>query len=600
MNTFAVRSKPGRGARGVGWPLSLVAACVLAACGGGGGSGGSNATSGDGSGNGNTVSTAVAPTKEEASSFLAQATMGTSEADINQLSQSNYGAWFNAQFAKTAQSHRLYVINRGADRQANGSSPSQNDFFESWWKQAITGDDQLRQRAAFALSEILVISFADANLAGQYRGVASYYDMLSENAFGNYRDLLEKVSLHPMMGIYLSHRSNQKEDPTTGRVPDENFAREIMQLFSIGLYQLNLDGTPKTDGMGRPLETYTHDDIAGLAKVFTGWSYYAGSSEAARTDRRFFGNDRVDGWDWLPMQAYNKFHSTSEKRFLGVTIPASGTANAEADLKIALDTIFNHPNVGPYVAKNLIQRLVTSNPSPAYVARVASVFNNNGSGVRGDMKAVFQAILLDTEARTVVASNPTEGKLREPVLRYAHFLRAFKAQSTQGASNFTGINNTDNTSNSLGQTPMVSPTVFNFFRIGYTPPNSTLATASKVAPEMQLVHEVSVAGYANFMRDRILLRTDRDIQPNYSAELALADNPAALVDRMKLLLFAGQMPDGLRNQIIAAVAGRAIPAVTRGADGTITNQTAIDNAKLDRVYIAVFLSMTAPDYLAQK
>lgn len=526
--------------------------------------------------------------------------MGATEAEINQLAQTNYGTWFNAQFAKPQQSHRQYVVNRGADRAANGGGPSQSDFFESWWKQAITGEDQLRQRATFALSEVLVISFADANLAGQYRGVSSYYDMLAENAFGNYRDLLEKVSLHPMMGIYLSHRGNQKEDPATGRVPDENYAREIMQLFSIGLYQLNLDGTPKTDGTGRPLETYTHDDIAGLAKVFTGWGYYAGPTAAARTDRRFFGNDRVDGWDWLPMQAYNKFHSTSEKRFLGATIPASAASTAEADLKIALDTIFNHPNVGPYVSKNLIQRMVTSNPSPGYVARVAAVFNNNGSGVRGDMKAVFQAILLDTEARIVTPGNSTAGKLREPVLRYTHFLRAFKARSTQGAANFTGINNTDNPTNSLGQSPMSSPTVFNFFRIGYTPPNTTLATANKAAPEMQLVHEVTVAGYANFMRDRILYRTDRDIQPDYSAEVALAETPAALVDRMKLVLFGGQMPDGLRNQMIAAVSGRAIPAVTRNAAGEITNQTAIDNAKLDRVYIAVFLSMTAPDYLAQK
>lgn len=599
---MALKETTSQGRRTAGWTLSLVAALVLAACGGGGGSSGSGEGAGNagvGVGGNDAVAATVKPTEVEAARFLTQATMGATEADIKQLSSTSYGEWFNAQMAKPQQLHRTYVVNRGADRSANGQSPSQNDFFESFWKQAVTSEDQLRQRAAFALSEILVISFADANLGGQYRGVSSYYDMLGEKAFGNYRDLLENVSLHPMMGIYLSHRGNQKEDAATGRVPDENYAREIMQLFSIGLYQLNPDGTVKKDGAGVPLETYTADDIAGLAKVFTGWGYYAGVNPADRTDARFFGNNRVDGWDWRPMQAYNKFHSTSAKSFLGVTIPAQSAPNAEADLKIALDTIFNHPNVGPYIGKNLIQRLVTSNPSPAYVERVARVFNDNGAGVRGDMKAVFKAILMDNEARLVQADN-TYGKLREPVLRYSHFLRAFKAKSTQGAENFTGINNTEEPSNNLGQAPLRSPTVFNFFRIGYTPPNTTLAAANKVAPEMQTVHEVTVAGYSNYMRDRIRFDTNRDVQPDYSAELAVADNAGALADRMKLILFAGQMPDTLRNQMIAAINGRAIPAAVRNAAGAVTNQTNIDSAKLDRVYIAVFLSVTAPDYLVQK
>jgi uncharacterized protein (DUF1800 family) len=599
VNTFAVASKTGPSWRIARRALSLITCCALAACGGGGGSGGGSGGGIEASTQG-TVSTTTPPSKEEASSFLAQATMGATDADIAQLSQSNYGTWLSAQFAKPAQSHRAYVVNRGADRVASGGSPSQNDFFESFWRQAIAGDDQLRQRAAFALSQVMVISFADANLSAQYRGVASYYDLLAEHAFGNYRDLLEGVTRHPMMGTYLSHRSSQKEDPTTGRVPDENYAREVMQLFSLGLYQLNLDGSPKTDGGGRPIETYNHGDIMGLARVFTGWSYYAGTLPAQRTDRRFFGNDKVDGWDWLPMQPYNKFHSTGEKKFLGVTIPAQSTPDAEADLKVALDTIFNHPNVGPFLAKNLIQRLVTSNPSPAYIARVASAFNNNGSGVRGDLKAVFQAILLDSEARAAPAGNPLAGKLREPVLRYSHFLRAFKAQSTAGPQNLTGINSTDNPSDSLGQSPMRAPSVFNFFRVGYVPPNTTLAAASKTAPEMQLVHEVTVAGYANFMRGKIPVNANADIKPDYSTELALADNPAALVDRLKLLLFAGQMPDGLRTRLITAVTSRALPNPVRNTAGAVTNQTAIDTAKLDRVYIAVFLSMTSPDYLVQK
>jgi uncharacterized protein (DUF1800 family) len=526
------------------------------------------------------------PTRNESARFLAQATFGPTEASINALSRSNYSLWIDAQFAMPRQAHRTHFDRRNAELAANMQDAGQAQFRESYWAQALARDDQLRQRAAFALSQIFVISFADGTLANNPRGVTSYYDMLAEHAFGNYRDLLERVTLHPMMGIYLTHLRNQKEDLNSGRVPDENYAREIMQLFSIGLYELNNDGTPRN---GTLTETYTHADIQGLAKVFTGFSWYAGPNLADRTNRRFFGNDAHADRDWQPMQAYNNYHSTSEKRFLGRTIAAATPANADADLQTALDTIFNHPNVGPFIGKQLIQRLVTSNPSPAYVGRVAAAFNNNGRGVRGDMRAVWRAILLDPEARSPNLASPSYGKVREPLLRLSHFLRAFKARSTSG--NWTGIDNTDSATDRLSQTAMRSPTVFNFYRPGYTPPNSAAANAGLVSPELQLANEVSVAGYLNYMRSWLTVNTSRDIQLDFSAETAIADNATTLVDRLNLLLMSGQMSTEHRDQVIAAVNSRVIPA---------TNQTNIDAARRDRVFIGILMTMASPDYLVQK
>ncbi len=566
------RARIGQGARR-GLAIALVA--LLAACGAGDEDESPQQSSGP------------PPSRTEASRFLTQATYGPTEASINALTRTSLSAWIEAQFNLPRSSHRSFVDRRTVELVAANQSLSQSQFRESYWAQAIAGEDQLRQRAAFALSEIFVISFVDGTLANQTRGVTSYYDMLAERAFGNYRDLLESVTLHPMMGIYLTHLRNQKEDPVSGRVPDENYAREVMQLFTIGLYELNNDGSLRN---GTATETYTHADIQGLAKVLTGFSWYAGPNLADRTNRRFLGSDPHPDRDWRPMKAYNTFHSTSEKRFLGRTIPAGATANAEGDLRIALDTLFNHPNVGPFIGKQLIQRLVTSNPSPAYVGRVAAAFNNNGYGVRGDMKAVWRAILLDPEARSPNLSNPAYGKVREPVLRLAHFLRAFKARSTSG--NYTGIDNTDSPTDRLAQTAMRSSSVFNFFRPGYTPPNSAAADAGLVAPELQLANEVSVAGYLNYLRGTWLaVNANRDIQLDFSAETSIAHDAAALVDRLNLLLLSGQMSTAHRNEVIAAVTSRTIPA---------TNQTNIDAARRDRVFIAILLTMASPDYIVQK
>ena len=605
----------GRGA------VATVALLVVAAC--GGGSGSSDPAAAGGGGTPPVVTAAVTPTPTEAARFLTQATMGSTEAEIKRLSSMQYGAWIDEQMAKPQTLHRLYINQASADLDAVGQKLSPTNFYDSWWSQALGADDQLRQRTAFALSEFFVISFANATLQNQVRGVASYYDTLGAGAFGNFRDLMEAVTFHPMMGVYLTHLKNLKEDPTTGRVPDLNYAREITQLFSVGEYKLNIDGSAQTGSDGRPAPAYKSADLEGLSQVFTGLSWYAGPQLTDRTAQRFNGQNPDLSRDWKPMQDYNEytpntsFHSISQKVFLGTTIAPQTKPDTLGDVKIALDTLFNNPSVGPFVGKQLIQRLVTSNPSPAYVSRVATVFNDNGKGVRGDMTALWKAILLDPEARTA-STAPTYGKVREPLLRLSGMLRAFNAQSISGR--YTGIGLTDDPSTRLNQTPMFAPTVFNYFRPGYVPTSAAITSANLVVPELQITHELSVAGYMNYIRGWTTLSAARDIQQKYDTEVTLAATPSALVDRMNLLLFSGTMPDTLKTQITTAVGSRVIPApvypamsaasapaAASAASGaasapvaTPTNQAAIDAAKLDRVYLAVFLSMSSPDYLIQK
>ncbi|HMP08980.1 DUF1800 domain-containing protein [Hydrogenophaga sp.] len=527
-------------------------------------------------------------TPAAASRFLHQATFGATEQDIADVQQVGYRTWVEEQFAVplNPNGYLNHLVARG-DNGGNG-----NHFIEAFWKHAVSADDQLRQRVAFALSQIFVISFNEPEVARFPRGVASYYDTLVRHSFGNFRDLLEDVSLHPMMGLYLTHLRNRKEDPASGRLPDENYAREVMQLFTIGLNQLNLDGTPRRVN-GQPVPTYSSEDVSELAKVFTGWSWAGPDLDEAR----FNGQRNPAASATRSMQSYAHHHSTSPKRFLGVNVPAQNRPEPEVSLRLAMNTLFNHPNVGPFICHQLIQRLVTSNPRPGHVERCARAFNGQGGTPRGDMKAVIRAILLDSDARLPSASN-TDGKLREPVLRMANFLRAFEARSQSG--NFTGIGNTSNPENSLGQTPMHSNSVFNFFRPGYVPPNSELAARNLNAPEMQLVHEVSVAGYLNFMHTRLTIDNNRDVRHGYGRELALASDPAALVDRLNLLLTGGQLGAQSRTLVVEAVSSRAVPAPTRNSSGAITNQSTIDNALRDRVYIAVLLTMAAPEYLAQK
>jgi uncharacterized protein (DUF1800 family) len=562
--------------------IAVLSALALVGCGGGGGSSSPSPQPGPVQPPVSTISEA------DAARFLTQATFGPKQGEVQALTTKPINTWISEQIAlpvgASAVAHmdaRLIEL-RAANANANLGT---GQFYEYFWREAVTAPDQLRQRMRFALSQIFVVSLADPVV--DVRGAGSYYDMLGRNALGNYRTLLEEVSLHPIMGRYLTHLANQKEDPVTGRTPDENYAREVLQLMSVGLVALNSDGTPQRDSAGNTIPAYTASDVSNLAKVFTGFSY----SHPTPSANSFNNRVRIADYLILPMIAYPEFHSVSAKTFLGTTIPASATSDPNGDLRIALDTIFNHPNTGPFVSKQLIQRLVTSNPSPAYVGRVAGVFANNGQGVRGDLAAVARAILTDSEARTL-SSDPNYGKLREPILRMTHMMRAFDATSQTG--NF--LLGSTSASNSLGQSALTAPSVFNFWRPGYSPPNTKTGAAGLVAPEFQIVDEVTTAGYLNTLQTALTngIGTSNDVRTALSAETALAETPSQLVDRLSTLLVSGQMSTGLRQRIIDTVTGIAIPA------GTNVTQAQIDAAKLNRARLAVFLTMASPEYLVQR
>lgn len=560
--------------------IATIALFALAACGGGGGGGGGGASP-----------PASAPlTPAESARFLTQATFGPTKANVDSLTQSSINAWIDQQTRmSSSMSHLDYLDTRLAQlRQTDATASLRSEhFYESWWRHVATGDDQLRQRMAFALSQIFVISLADSNV--DVRGAGSYYDMLLANSLGNFRTLLNDVTLHPMMGRYLTYLANQKEATNGTRTPDENYAREVMQLFTIGVSELNADGTLRRDAQNQPIATYSDTDIAGLAKVFTGISWYHPSP----TNSTFFGGSADPQRSVRPMIFYPQYHSTSAKTFLGITIPASTSVDVAGDLRIALDRLFEHPNVGPFIAQRLIQQFVTSNPSPAYVGRVAAVFNNNGSNVRGDLAAVVRAVLTDAEARTASqTSSPSNGKLREPVIRLANWIRAFEASSVSGNWRV----NSTSSNQSLSQSPLNANSVFNFWRPGFTPPGTTeMGQRNLLAPEFQIVDEVTVAGYLNTMQSAIDagIGTNRDVLANYNSLLTLADNGSDLVDRVNLLLVSNQMSTTLRQRVLDAVNAIAVPAA--GAA-----QTQIDTARRNRIKTAIFLTMASPEYLVQR
>jgi uncharacterized protein (DUF1800 family) len=547
---------------------------------------------------------ALSPTPQDASRFLAEATFGATDSDIHHLSKIGYTAWLNEQFnapqtlVAPAVDAALVLNNppcTAGDVKCNAALYVQNNsdvglLQQQFWQQAIAGNDQLRQRVEYALTELMVISSTDPGVANMPRGMANYYDVLGADAFGNFRQLLQDVTLSPMMGQYLSMLGNDKGDAT--RDPDENYAREVMQLFTIGLYQLNPDGTQKLDSTGQPIPTYSNTDVMGLAKVLTGfsWNIPGNQSDSAWSNCCAYVGPGI-GEDLLPMQAFPSHHSVQEKDFLGFTIAAQANPDPVGDLKIALDTLFNHPNLPPFFCKQLIQHLVTSNPSPAYVARVAAVFQDNGLGVRGDMKAVIKAILLDDEARNsaAAASNPQYGKVREALIRYTEWARAFTAQSRNGAFN---LGSTEDRIYALGEMSLRSPSVFNWFVPGYVPPGTSIEKAGMVAPELQMTDVSTVVGYLNYLQSAISSNSSggSDVFSNYSAEIALAATPSQLVDRINLLLMAGEMDSTLQSEILAAVNSIAIPA---------SGQAAINAALLARVETAIYLTMASPSYAAQ-
>jgi uncharacterized protein (DUF1800 family) len=523
-------------------------AAVLAACGGGGGGG-----------SGPPVVQPPAPpaiSRADAFRLLNQATFGATEADAQAVVSMGYEAWIDQQLQRPASLELPHV------QAAFAAYPPGADFtrlhedrIDIWLRNALYAPDQLRQRVAFALSEIMVISQLSP-LVGYPWGSASYYDMLARNAFGNFRVLMEDVTLHPAMGVYLSMLGNQKADAARNIRPDENYARELMQLFTIGLVELDPDGSIRRDGQGNPIATYDQQVIEGFAHVYTGWNFAgAPSFDLARPTIQN---------QMMPMQAYAEQHDTGTKRVLGypgatfTQIPAGQTP--QQDLDDALDNIFRHPNVAPFISRQLIQRLVASNPSPQYVERVARVFENDGTRRRGELSAVVKAILLDTEARTAPAA-ATAGRLDEPLLRLTRIWRAYGARSQSGRLNVQNI------PGFIGQGPLQAPSVFNFFSPFYAPPGEIL-DQGLVAPEAQLSTEYLTSLLTNYFFILSFCYNTAPVQgcpavpPALAPDLVLIDtgperavaaDSAALVQRIADRLAGGAISPALRAEARAMV-----------------------------------------------
>jgi len=583
---------------------AAAAAALLAACGGGSG----------GDGNATEAPAAIgvvdfpttgfanaAPASDaDAARFLQQAQFSSSGAEISEMrATGSYAQWLANQFAN----YRSITGWNWLEARGYGAVDTNSYFFNHYpadfmiWNQLLSGPDMMRKRVALALSEFFVTSLTTAEFTWRAHAYASWWDTLMRNAFGNYRQLLEDVTLHPAMGYFLNTKGNQKENASTGRVPDENYSREVMQLFSLGVYQLNLDGSVKTSG-GVPLETYTQDDVTNLARVFTGYDFDRSDNIRHTVPGETYTIESKE-FARKPMSLNASRHSTLAATFLGATVPAN-TPGREA-LRIALDALFNHPNVGPFFARQMIQRLVTSDPSPAYVARVAARFNDNGAGVRGDLKAVWVAILLDDEARgTQSLQSTTFGKLREPMLRFVQWARTFGGTSLAGSWKIFEL---VNPASQIGQSPLRPPSVFNYFRPGYVPPGTALSTSGATAPEFQLVNETSVGGYLNFMQSVIERGINcpnpgvpqaaynnyaYDVVASYASELALVTNATALVNHLALILTAGQLSANSRQLMVTAL------------DATPVTASSTDTVKRRRVWAAILMVMASAEYLIQK
>ncbi|WP_229458737.1 DUF1800 domain-containing protein [Massilia glaciei] len=542
----------------------LAAAALLSACGGGGG-GGAPAPAPPAP---TPPPPPVMPTAVEASRFLAQASMGATREQIARVQALGYAAWLEEQFASPPSTTRWdWLVAGGYAVEANKNGEAGADACQ--WRKLLSAPDTLRQRVTLALSEI-VVAGVTGFVGGGWRAfsAAAFLDLLEANAFGNYRTLLQQVSLSAPMAEFLTYRNNVKFNAATGAMPDENYAREVMQLFTIGLLQLNPDGSLKLSG-ALPQETYTLDDITGLARVFTGWNYDLAG-----------GDTNTPDFKRRPLVQTASRHESGSKSFLGTTI-AAGTDGINS-LTQALDTIFGHANVAPFIGRQLIQRLVCSNPSPAYIGRISAVFNNDGGGVKGNLRAVVKAILLDDEARNAARlSDASFGKLREPILRFTGWARAFKAGS---ASDAWAVGNTSDPGTRLGQSPLRSATVFNFFRPGYVPPNSAIGSAGMVAPEFQITNESTVVGYINYMQT-VVSRGVGDVKPDYAGLLALADNAQSLLDEINLVLAAGALS--------ASTVGQMVAALDTMLCGT-------DAFRLNRIHAALVMVLAAPEFIVQK
>ncbi len=586
----------------------------------------------------------------DAARFLAQATFGPTDADIahlRALTEANngagYQAWLNEQFSAPPTSQLTYY-----DWVATtlGENTGFSNILEAWFLGALGGPDpqfpadptkvhtdQLRQRVAFALSEIFVVSDQNTLLDQHPDGLAYYYDLLSANAFGNYRALLEQVTLSPQMGVYLNMQGNPRADLTQNLHPDENYAREINQLFSVGLVMLNGSGTPQLDGSGKPIPTYAQPVITAFAHVFTGWNW------ADCTSGNFSGCG-YHGLDFqTPMASFALHHDNGtdatndivSKQLLAYPgainggVLASG-GSPETDLAFALDNIFNHPNVGAFIGRQLIQRLVTSNPSPQYVQRVTDVFNDDGSNVRGNLQAVVRAILLDPEARYGQFRSPqTFGKLREPLLRVTHFWRAMGATHACGSTagllhyanpyRYAGYTTAYSVGSALysgvGQAPLRSDTVFNFFKPAYVP-SGEMAGLGLVGPEFQITTDTLISNSTNtIFEDTYDMGLDvsgacggndsgvGNVKINRAQDLALAGNanggaadPAdKLVDAYDTRFMSGQMSPFMRQTLLDALN----PVSSSNYDAG-----KFPSWQMERISKALLLILTSPEYMIQK
>ena len=590
-----IEDKPAQGLPFKATTTAIAAASFLAACGGGGSSAPAPPAVSD---------KITFATDYAAARFLQHAQFSSSEADIAAVKSQGTSAWLDAQMSTPSSTGGWDWLSARGYSAIDNNRFYEMDYHANYmaWYQIMASPDGVRRRMALALSEFFVVGISGVStLNWPQFAMAHYWDILCNNAFGNYRQLLEEVTLSIAMGEFLNTLGNQKEDVASGRLPDENYSREVMQLFTIGLQQLNLDGTVVKVN-GAPVDTFTQSDVSNLARVFTGYQaddsegYFDSSSTPSYRVRKV-------GYTRRPMKLNANRHSMLEARFLGAVVPA-GTEGSAA-LKIALDTLFQHPNVGPFFGRQMIQRLVCSNPSPAYVGRVAAVFNNNGKGVRGDLAAVFKAILTDAEATDAAGlSNASFGKLREPMMRIAQWGRTFKVKSLKGTwkignPNYSAVN-------ALGQSPLQAPSVFNFFRPGYVPPNTAMAALQYTAPEFQLVNESTTASYINYLQDNLIngmwvrapelitspenpTTTDGpDIVPDYSAEIALVGNPQALFARLNMLLCAGQISDATLKDMTSVFAYEP------------TTSSSSDNSKRAYVAKAIMFVMCCAEYLVQK
>lgn len=526
--------------------------------------------------------------RAQASRFLMQAAFGPTLEDIQRVQQLGYEAWISEQIAKPKTLQSTYIQGLYADifsqraqrdfsRGGEDDAPFLfgNNMMTAFARAAIQGEDQLRQRVAFALSQILVTSRRDANLENRCLGMADYYDIFVRHAFGNYHDVLMDVTMHPIMGRYLSHVGNQKADTTINRYPDENYAREVMQLFTVGLWELNPDGTRQMNA-GQPIPTYGNAEITQLARVLTGF-WYGGQNWGA------------GGWteqDYAtPMSVHADRHDFGQKTLLsGYVIPARAATqvNAMSDIHDAIQHLFDHPNTGVFVGRQLIQFLVTDNPSPAYMQRVSAVFANNGAGVRGDLAAVVRAILLDVEARDPRFTEAADhGRLKEPVIRAMALGRAFGMKQVPNLlwwdwNEFFGDSR---------QEPTYSPSVFNFYRPDYRAPG-LLTQEDKAGPVFQITDSYSSIAFPNrlwYMIENGFSLWDAYRFPlDLAREKALAATPEKLVDHLNLMFCAGRMRPSTRSLILDAL--QQIPA----------SQTTA------RARIAAYLAIVAPEGAVMK